>query len=98
MTIFTLVAYLLGALVITTTLLPIWRTTRWWVRVCDFPRFQIAVLGIVILTVFPIAKWPLAVLDTVLLISVALSVLWQLLDMAILPRGAARSPNRHGAA
>lgn len=78
MTIFTLVAYLLGTLVITTTLLPIWRTTRWWVRVCDFPRFQIALLGSVILTVVPLVKWPLGVPDTVLLISVALSVFWQL--------------------
>ena len=78
MTISSPVAYLLGTLVITTTLLPIWRTTRWWVRVWDFPRFQIAVLGIVIVAVFPIAKWPLAFSDAVLLISVALSVLWQL--------------------
>jgi endonuclease/exonuclease/phosphatase (EEP) superfamily protein YafD len=78
MTISSPVAYLLGTLVITTTLLPIWRTTRWWVRVWDFPRFQIAVLGIVLVAVFPIAKWPLAFSDAVLLTSVALSVLWQL--------------------
>jgi endonuclease/exonuclease/phosphatase (EEP) superfamily protein YafD len=77
-TIFSLVAYLLGALVITTTVLPLWRTTRWWVRVWDFPRFQVAILGIVILFVFPIAEWPLAVSDTLLLLGVALSVLWQL--------------------
>ncbi len=27
-----------------TTVLPFWKTGLWWVRACDFPRFQIAVL------------------------------------------------------
>ena len=78
MIVFALIVYLLGTLVVIATLLPIWRSTRWWVRVCDFPRFQVAILAIVVLAAIPFAKWPLAVLDIVLLIAVALSALWQL--------------------
>jgi endonuclease/exonuclease/phosphatase (EEP) superfamily protein YafD len=31
------------------TLLPAWRTSRWWVRVLDFPRLQIVALGCIAL-------------------------------------------------
>ena len=31
------------------TMLPLWRTHRWWVRVCDFPRLQIAIAAAVLL-------------------------------------------------
>jgi endonuclease/exonuclease/phosphatase (EEP) superfamily protein YafD len=33
--------YGLALLLIAATLLPFWRSPRWWVRVCDFPRVQI---------------------------------------------------------
>ena len=39
----------LGALTVVASIIPIWRTTRWWVRIWDFPRFQIALLALVVL-------------------------------------------------
>src|SRR5688500_10348505 len=50
--------YLLGALVIVVTLLPLWRTTRWWVRLWDFPKFQVALLAVAILLAWPLLGWP----------------------------------------
>ena len=41
------VAYILGGFVIATTLLSTLRVQDWWVRVCDFPRIHIALLGTV---------------------------------------------------
>ncbi|HET9426420.1 MAG TPA: endonuclease/exonuclease/phosphatase family protein [Gemmatimonadaceae bacterium] len=36
---------ILGGLVITVTILPLFKSRAWWVRIWDFPRFQIAVAG-----------------------------------------------------
>ena len=36
---------ILGGLVIVVTILPLFRSKAWWVRVWDFPRFQLAVVG-----------------------------------------------------
>jgi endonuclease/exonuclease/phosphatase (EEP) superfamily protein YafD len=41
------VAYILGGFVIATTILSTLRVQQWWVRVCDFPRIHIALLGAV---------------------------------------------------
>lgn len=38
-----------GGLVCLATLLPIFRTDEWWVRVLDFPRLQVACIGLLIL-------------------------------------------------
>ncbi|HEX6267723.1 MAG TPA: endonuclease/exonuclease/phosphatase family protein [Burkholderiales bacterium] len=38
-----------GALVVLATLLPFIRRGWWWVRVCDFPRLQLFVLGLAVL-------------------------------------------------
>ena len=53
------VIVLLTAVVTATTLLPFWRTHRWWVRVCDFPRLQIALVAAALLvaTPFLVAGW-----------------------------------------
>ena len=34
----------LGALLVLLTLLPLWETDRWWVRLWDYPRLQMAAL------------------------------------------------------
>jgi endonuclease/exonuclease/phosphatase (EEP) superfamily protein YafD len=39
------VAHPLGAFVCLATLLPVFRSNRWWVRLFDFPRVQVATLG-----------------------------------------------------
>lgn len=36
----------LGAAVVVTTLLPLLRSGRWWIRIWDFPRLQIALVGL----------------------------------------------------
>jgi endonuclease/exonuclease/phosphatase (EEP) superfamily protein YafD len=69
--------YVLGALVFLVTLLPLWRTTRWWVRIWDFPRFQSAVLALAVLVAFPIARRPAAP-DWVFLAALAAALGWQM--------------------
>src|SRR5688572_10965905 len=36
---------ILGGFVIVVTVLPFFRSKAWWVRIWDFPRFQLAILG-----------------------------------------------------
>jgi endonuclease/exonuclease/phosphatase (EEP) superfamily protein YafD len=69
--------YFLGALAILLTLLPLWRTTRWWVRVWDFPRFQIALLALAILMAWPLLRWPTPA-DSVFLGALAAALGWQM--------------------
>ena len=38
-----------GAVVVLATVLPFIRRGWWWVRVCDFPRLQLFVLGLAVL-------------------------------------------------
>ena len=70
--------YVISTLVIAATLLPFWRTHRWWVRLCDFPRFQVAILGLAIVVSLPLVRWPLSMFEILLTGAVATSVLWQL--------------------
>ncbi len=76
--IFYLVVYVAGIVLVVATLLPLWRTTRWWVRVLDFPRFQIAVLATGIAILLATVMWPPQGIDAALLVAVVLSAGWQL--------------------
>ena len=67
----------LGAVAVFGSIIPIWRTTRWWVRVLDFPRFQIALLALVVLVVTPLLRPPEGPLDWMLLGSLVGVLLWQ---------------------
>lgn len=71
------VLYSLGALSITATLLPIWKTTRWWVRLCDFPRFQIALLALAIVFVLPAVRFPTTLVEWLFLSALVGVVIWQ---------------------
>jgi endonuclease/exonuclease/phosphatase (EEP) superfamily protein YafD len=71
------VFYLLSAGIIVATVLPIWRTSRWWVRLCDFPRYQIAILAILVLVSMPLALAPLTPVELSLFIAVLIAALWQ---------------------
>jgi endonuclease/exonuclease/phosphatase (EEP) superfamily protein YafD len=71
------VLYVLGALAVLVTILPLWRTTRWWVRVCDFPRFQAALLALAVLLAWPFAGWPTWP-DWIFLGVVAAALAWQM--------------------
>jgi endonuclease/exonuclease/phosphatase (EEP) superfamily protein YafD len=70
--------YALGSLAIMATILPLWRTTRWWVRLCDFPRFQIAVLALAILIVLPLSRRPNGAAEWAFLIALGAAFLWQM--------------------
>jgi endonuclease/exonuclease/phosphatase (EEP) superfamily protein YafD len=59
------------------TILPLWRTTRWWVRIWDFPRFQIALLALLILIVTPLLRPPTGLFDWLFLASLVGVVIWQ---------------------
>jgi endonuclease/exonuclease/phosphatase (EEP) superfamily protein YafD len=37
------------ALIVAVTLLPLWRSSQWWIRTWDFPRAQIAIIGATLL-------------------------------------------------
>ena len=73
MTALALVFYLLAAVIVAVTVLPIWQTRHWWVRLCDFPRYQVAVL-----VLMPLTLGPLTAAELVLFIAVALAALWQI--------------------
>jgi endonuclease/exonuclease/phosphatase (EEP) superfamily protein YafD len=71
------VLYLAGGTAILVTLLPIWRTTRWWVRICDFPRFQTALLALAILVAWPFVRRPTS-FDWLFLAALGGTLLWQM--------------------
>jgi len=69
--------YLMGILIIVATILPLSRSHRWWVRICDFPRFQVAVIAMGLLVLLLLTRWPFGILDFILFTAVALSAMWQ---------------------
>ena len=72
------VLYLLGTAIIAVTVLPIWQTNLWWVRLCDFPRYQIAALALTVLILIPLTLGPLTAAELALFVAVALAALWQI--------------------
>ncbi|HEX3204978.1 MAG TPA: endonuclease/exonuclease/phosphatase family protein, partial [Propionibacteriaceae bacterium] len=66
-----------GILIIVATILPLSRSHRWWVRICDFPRFQVAVIAMGLLVLLLLTRWPFGILDFILFTAVALSAMWQ---------------------
>lgn len=75
---FELALYLIGVLGVVITVLPLWPSRLWWVRICDFPRFQIAVGLTAVLFLVPLVSWPLSVPQVLFLIVVASAVAWQM--------------------
>ena len=74
---FALVALTLAAAGV--TILPFWHTHRWWVRVCDFPRLQIAIvtallLGATLWLVPGALGWTLAAAQTAILVYQAVRI------------------------
>ena len=74
----TIFLYIFGALLVVATALPQWNTSRWWVRLCDFPRLQIAVLCGVVLLVAATVHWAANAAHLAFMLIVALAALWQL--------------------
>ena len=67
----------LGALTVLASVLPLWRTSKWWVRIWDFPRFQVALVALILLVAIPPLRPPESWLDWLLLGSLVGVVLWQ---------------------
>ena len=74
-TIAEIVVVVLSLAVLVTTVLPFWRTHLWWVRVCDFPRLQIAIAAVILI----VAGWYVldGTLRLVLLFAVAAALAYQ---------------------
>ena len=68
----------LGALAAIATLLPIWKTTQWWVRACDFPRFQIVIIALTVFMTFAVIRIPSHPVDWLFLCALGLIIVWQL--------------------
>jgi endonuclease/exonuclease/phosphatase (EEP) superfamily protein YafD len=77
MTVLAFVFYLLGTVIVSVTILPIWQTSHWWVRLCDFPRYQMATLALVLLVLMPLTLGPLTATELCLFTAVAIAALWQ---------------------
>jgi hypothetical protein len=78
MTALALVIYLVAGAIVAATALPIWQTSLWWVRLCDFPRYQIVILALAVLISMPLALGPLTEAELVLFLAVLLAALWQI--------------------
>ena len=72
-----ILSIILGAVAIITTALPITRHPGWWVRIWDFPRIQIAVLGTIAIVVFVFSGSVSSPLEIVFIVFVASSVGFQ---------------------
>lgn len=69
--------YCLGTLSLIATVLPIWKTTQWWVRLCDFPRFQIALVALTTVVVLSAVSFPATLAEWLFLGVLVGVVFWQ---------------------
>jgi endonuclease/exonuclease/phosphatase (EEP) superfamily protein YafD len=69
--------FALTSVAVLVTLLPLWRTTYWWVRIWEFPRFQIAVVAMAIVLGTFLLRPPAMALDWLLLAAALGVVIWQ---------------------
>ena len=65
-----------AAVVVLATALPFIRTGRWWVRVCDFPRLQLAAVGLATLAPL-LARGPETAAGWLLAAALAAAVAYQ---------------------
>lgn len=68
--------YGLGALALVGTVLPLRPTTHWWVRIWDFPRFQILLVALAVLLALPLLR-RLTPVDWAFLAALGIAVGWQ---------------------
>jgi endonuclease/exonuclease/phosphatase (EEP) superfamily protein YafD len=61
------------------SLLPLIRTSLWWIRILDFPRIQILILGTATMLFYLIVVYPLETTDYLLLGSLAVALFYQAL-------------------
>lgn len=71
--------YLVAAFVIVGTALPLIKEDAWWIRVFDFPRFQLAIIGFVLAVLLSVLYRPHPTPRLVLLGLIALAVVYQII-------------------
>ncbi|MFO7529903.1 MAG: endonuclease/exonuclease/phosphatase family protein [Marinobacter sp.] len=76
-----LVLVALALLVVVATALPFLRFDQWWIRVLDFPRGQIAITGIILVTVYLFFWNPHRIYESVILGLLVLAVGYQVVKM-----------------
>lgn len=76
-----IVLIVLALVPVIATVLPLLRFNQWWIRVCDFPRAQITVSGIVILGLYVFFWNPDSVYESVVLGLLVLAVGFQVIKM-----------------
>lgn len=67
----------IGLLMVTATAIPLVRADAWWVRIFDFPRLQVTVLLILVLTFVLLLREDPSTADNVFFVAVALSTAYQ---------------------
>ena len=71
------VAWILGGAGLLVTLLPIFRQTAWWIRICDFPRLQIVVVLLLSLSAALALPTPRSFGHSVFVASLVVAVVYQ---------------------
>ncbi|MCK9274069.1 MAG: endonuclease/exonuclease/phosphatase family protein [Syntrophales bacterium] len=74
-----LILFTLGIITVTATILPIIRVEDWWIRIFDFPRIQILVIGIIIIAAFALFKRPFQGSDWLMIMLVLFSSIIQVI-------------------
>ncbi len=69
--------WLLGCAGLLVTLLPIFRQTAWWIRICDFPRLQIIAGLVLALLGALLVPEPRSFAHSLLVVSLAVAVVYQ---------------------
>jgi endonuclease/exonuclease/phosphatase (EEP) superfamily protein YafD len=73
-----LAIYAGAILVVVMTVLPVSRSHRWWIRIFDFPRFHILIVGLGVLVSALFVRQPPSLWDAALITILAFALLWQL--------------------
>src|SRR5688572_10376806 len=69
--------FTLVLLCVLATVLPVWRTSHWWVRIWDFPRFQVAIVAMATILGTIVLRPPASPLDWLVLVAAVAVVVWQ---------------------
>jgi endonuclease/exonuclease/phosphatase (EEP) superfamily protein YafD len=72
---------MLGAFVVVATILPIIRKEDWWIRIFDFPRMQLVILGMIVVVAYLILKQPLGSLDRLILVLLFAAIAFQIVQI-----------------
>jgi endonuclease/exonuclease/phosphatase (EEP) superfamily protein YafD len=73
--------WLAACFLIVATLLPLLRLEKWWIRIFDFPRLQIAILLVPILVAFVVLQQPLTMPEILCILAMAGCLGYQIFEV-----------------